>query len=201
MIFCTKSVLIQGETVVNMSLVHSQSQQILPDAPGAYGIRTLRSLRQSAQPSERLKIKIDTTYNYFLDTVDPVVGDLITHLLCEQPIDVPGAMLNYLTKKNEAIKRAARAASDKLGTTKPKSPEDAREEEEAEAAKKEMESREKEAKSKRDAKRPKKEQKLYLATSIGPVLSKLVNRIASTRPAQVVGFLCDELHAMIYGTE
>jgi ADP-ribosylation factor-like protein 13B len=184
-----------------MSVIHSETLSILPDAPGAYGIRTLRSLRQSQVPSERLKKKIDTTYNYFLDTVDPVIGDLITHLLCEQPIDVPGAMLNYLTKKNKAIKDKQRAASDKAGLTSPKSPEEVRKEDEEEIARRAKEAEEEQVKSKRNAKRPKKEQKLYLATAIGPVLSKLVNRIASTRPAQVVGFLCDELQAMIYGSE
>ena len=83
-----------------MSIVQSQSQSLLPDAPGSVsvGIRTLRSLRQGQTPTVRLQKKIDTTYNYFLERVDPIIGDVITHLLCEQPIDVPGAMLNYLNK-------------------------------------------------------------------------------------------------------
>eukprot|EP00605_Chrysophyceae_sp_TOSAG23-4_P000703 GSChrysophyteH1.ASY1.ANO1.787.1 assembled CDS len=145
-------------------VIASQSQPILSDVPGApsVGIRTLRSLRQSQQPSERLKKKIDTTYNYFLQEVDPVISETITYLLCEQPIDVPGAMLNFLNRRNELEK----------------------------------------AKKKGDEnKRPKKEHKLYLATSIGPIISKLVNRIATARPRKVVGFLCEELQTMIYGTE
>ena len=48
-------------------------------------------------------------------------------------------------------------------------------------------------------KRPKKEAKLYLALSIGPIITKLVNRIAVTRPKKVMAFMCDELKTMIYG--
>lgn len=170
-----------------------------PPGGGAYGIRSLRALRQNQEPSVRLQKKIDTTYNYFLNTVDPIVGDLITHLLCEQPIDVPGAMLNYLTKLNVAEKAKEAKAN---GETEPpvKNPEDVRAEEEASNAQKEMEARENESKNKRNAKRPKKEQKLYLATSIGPVISKLVNRIANTRPKKVVNFMCEELQTLIYGS-
>lgn len=183
-----------------MSSVHilPQSSNDKATESGAYGIRTLRSLRQNNQPSVRLQKKIDVTYNYFLNTVDPIIGDLITHMLCEQPVDVPGAMLNYLTKRSIQEKAAEKKAM--CSETETKSPEAVRQEEESEAAQREIEAKELEAKNKRNSKRPKKEQKLYLATAIGPVISKLVNRIATTRPEKVVNFLCDELQTMIYGT-
>lgn len=38
-----------------------------------------------------------------------------------------------------------------------------------------------------------KAQRLYLATQISPVITKLVNRIATTRPAEVLPFMCAEL--------
>jgi hypothetical protein len=98
-------------------MIESQQKEILPGqggSSGAYGVRTLRQLRRTnTEPSERLRQKIDTTYSYFLEEVDPVVGDLITHLLCDQPIDVPGAMLTYLTKRKEKMKAAEEAAEQK----------------------------------------------------------------------------------------
>ena len=45
----------------------------------------------------------------------------------------------------------------------------------------------------------KKEQKVYLATTIGPAVAKLVNRIASSRPQKVLDFIIYELEIMIYG--
>jgi ADP-ribosylation factor-like protein 13B len=173
-----------------MSIVQSQSQSLLPDAPGSVsvGIRTLRSLRQGQTPTVRLQKKIDTTYNYFLERVDPIIGDVITHLLCEQPIDVPGAMLNYLNKLDiqEKAKSNDAPISDADLTNQIKN------ENEPEVT---------DSKAKKAAKRPKKEQKLYLATSIGPIISKLVNRIANTRPKKIISFLCEELQTMIYGTD
>jgi len=189
-----------------MTTVASQPQSLLPGAPGApsVGIRTLRSLRQGPEPTERLQKKIDTTYDYFLQEVDSVIGDLITNLLCEQPIDVPGAMLQYLNNRNNADKAAEQAVSNGgVSPPRPAIEDTSRAENAADVAGTEeaAEAAEAAAAKKRKDKRPKKEQKLYLATSIGPIVSKLVNRIAVTRPKRVVAFLCEELQTMIYGTE
>ena len=43
----------------------------------------------------------------------------------------------------------------------------------------------------------KHEQKLYLDTVIGPVITKLVNKIAAMRPKVVLDFICNELSIMI----
>lgn len=167
------------------------SKSVLPGSgskSGAYGVRTLRQLRKNNQePSERLKKKIDTTYSYFLEEVDPVIGDLITHLLCEQPIDVPGAMLTYLTKRKEKMKEAEQTAE--KGKDADVEQREATEEAPADEA----------PPAPKVNKRPKKEAKLYLAVSIGPLVTKLVNRIAVTRPKKVVDYLCEELNEMIYG--
>jgi small GTP-binding protein len=42
-----------------------------------------------------------------------------------------------------------------------------------------------------------KSQKLFLATQISPILSKLVNRIATHRPTDVLSFMCDELQSLL----
>ena len=154
---------------------------------GAYGVRTLRSLRNS-KPSGRLQKKIDVTYNYFLEEVDPIIGDCITHLLCLQPKDVPTAMLTYL-KRKAAEQRAAAAVAADGGSSSSSG---------AETAEVLQQQQPEEQQDK--GVRPKKEQKLYLAMSIGPVVAKLVNRVAITRPKRVVDFLCRELNVMIYGT-
>ena len=170
-------------------MIESETKSVLPGSgkSGAYGVRTLRQLRKNNQePSERLKKKIDTTYSYFLEEVDPVIGDLITHLLCEQPIDVPGAMLTYLTKRKEKMKEAEQTAEKKDADVEQREATEEPPVEETPPAPKVN-------------KRPKKEAKLYLAVSIGPLVTKLVNRIAVTRPKKVVDYLCEELNEMIYG--
>ena len=149
----------------------------LKSTDGAYGMRTLRSLRNNAvssKPSERLQKKIDSTYNYFLEEVDPVIGSVITHLLCSQPEtdNIPNAMLEFLSDPV-----APSVNEDGVALTSPKRP------------------------NFDNSGRPKKEQKLYLATSIGPVIAKLVNRIAVTRPKKVVEFLRTELTNMINGID
>jgi ADP-ribosylation factor-like protein 13B len=45
--------------------------------------------------------------------------------------------------------------------------------------------------------RPRRDHKLFLASSIGPVIAKLVNRIAFSRPVSVVDFLLTELDTMV----
>jgi len=182
-------------------LLSSSTGNLLDNAPkeGAYGVRTLRSLRNS-NPSGRLQKKIDLTYNYFLEEVDPIIGDCITHLLCAQPTDVPAAMLSYLKKKSADLKAAEEAANPKSA---PSSAEDATPVAEDEAAGPATETVEEEAAEppvEEERKRPKKEQKLYLAMSIGPVVAKLVNRVAITRPKRVIDFLCKELNSMIFGS-
>ncbi len=172
-------------------IVESTGKTSLPGKTGgAYGVRTLRQLRRNNQePSERLRRKIDTTYSYFLEEVDPVIGDVITHLLCEQPVDVPGATLSYLTKKQEEARKAAEAAqaieNDDVDVQHREATKEVAIEEVAAPVK--------------VNKRPKKEAKLYLALSIGPIITKLVNRIAVTRPKKVMEFMCEELETMIYG--
>lgn len=179
-----------------MSVVGATKVFVKPNDPnsGAYGVRTLRTLRAEKSGSARLQKKVEVTYNYFLEEVDPIVGDLITHLLCEQPIDVPGAMLQHLQKqKLDAIKVQKRKESKATDAEK------AEEEVAERAAVQEELDKDLAIKAKRQEKKPKKESKLYLALSIGPVVSKLVNRIASIRPKKVVDFMVDELSTMIYG--
>lgn len=180
-------------------LLSSSTGNLLDNAPkeGAYGMRTLRSLRNS-KPSGRLQKKIDLTYNYFLEEVDPIIGDCITHLLCAQPTDVPAAMLAYLKKKSADLKAAEEAVNP---NSAPSSAEDPTRVAENEAAGPATETAEEAAipPAVEERKRPKKEQKLYLAMSIGPVVAKLVNRVAITRPKRVIDFLCKELNSMIFG--
>ncbi len=53
-----------------------------------------------------------------------------------------------------------------------------------------------EKESLKTAHRPKKELRHYLATSIGPVVAKLVNRVAAVQPEDVIDFMCKELASM-----
>jgi hypothetical protein len=49
--------------------------------------------------------------------------------------------------------------------------------------------------------RVKVEQKIYLASTIGPIIAKLINKIALTRPKPVLNFICEELEAIIAKSE
>lgn len=132
-------------------------------SPSPYGLKAIRDIKGSRsnplEPTERLKKKILDTRNYFYEKVDPLVGECITHLLCEQPSDVPKSMLIYFQKKSKG-ESIIPEASDK---NKP----------------------------------ARKELKLYLATRIGPVVAKLINRIALSRPENVVDFICTEMVSII----
>lgn len=178
----------------NVLLSSASSSDLMPTSDvggGAYGMRTLRSLR-NAKPSGRLQKKMDVTYNYFLEEVDPVIGDCITYLLCTQPRDVPVAMLAYLRKKAAKIK-AKQPTTGSSSSGSGGAQQQQEEEEEEERLEQEQEGSAGRAK-------PKREQKLYLAMSIGPVVAKLVNRVAIARPKRVVDFLCRELQLMVSGT-
>lgn len=140
---------------------------INPPSAAPYGLKAIREMKGSksnpSQPTERLKKKVLDTQNYFYEKVDPIVGECITHLLCEQPSDVSLSMLDYFQKKarGEPIVRTDTKLQHGI------------------------------------EKKAKKELKLFLATSIGPVVSKLINRIALTKPDNVIEFLCTEMTTII----
>ncbi|RYY81010.1 hypothetical protein EON63_16380, partial [archaeon] len=137
-----------------------------------YGMTAIRQIQATnthskpSKPTSRLAKRKESTYVYFLEKVDPVLGDCITHLLIEQPNDVPYAMINYF--KLLQAKQAANSSADDL--LQP---------------------------AQWPAIKPKKEMKLFLATNIAPIVSKLVNRIALSLPEDVLGYIVKELEDMM----
>jgi ADP-ribosylation factor-like protein 13B len=69
---------------------------MIQSASAPYGIKAIRQIKGNRRPSDRLNQKIKSTNDYFFEKVDPVIGSCITYLLCEQPIEVPKAMLIFL---------------------------------------------------------------------------------------------------------
>jgi ADP-ribosylation factor-like protein 13B len=142
-----------------------------------YGVKAIRQLRntnsakQFHQPRPNLQRQqiIEKTYDYFLREVDPIIGDCVTYLLCKQPENVPLTMLEYLTQLQKGNKLQPNSSSEE----NEKSP------------------------MKMMDKKPSKTQKLFLATQISPILSKIVNRIATQRPVDVIGFICQELQSFM----
>jgi small GTP-binding protein len=128
-----------------------------------YGLKAIRQIKatnttsQPPAPSARLQKKKEKIYSYFLERVDPLLGDCITHLLLSQPSDVPQAMIEYFQalSQNQEIINPIAAGS-----------------------------------------KPRKELKLFLATSIGPVVAKLVNRLAVMQPEQIIEFVIKELESI-----
>lgn len=60
---------------------NSRSMGSLLPEQTPYGVKTIRHIRKATRvvggkpaPSERLAKKIDTTYEYFLKEVDPLIG-------------------------------------------------------------------------------------------------------------------------------
>lgn len=142
-----------------------------------YGVKAIRQLRNTNsakqfhqhRPNLQRQHIIEKTYDYFLREVDPIIGDCVTYLLCQQPENVPLAMFEYLTQLKKGNKLQPNFPSDDS---------------------------EKSAVRTMD-KKASKTQKLFLATQISPILSKVVNRIASQRPVDVIGFICQELQSFM----
>ncbi len=128
-----------------------------------YGMKAIRQIRASnttstiPAPTSRLQKKKESTYRYFLEKIDPILGECITHLLLLQPQDIATSMIEYLqcVQQNKEIELP-------IGKHN----------------------------------QPKKELKLFLATSIGPVVAKLVNRLAVLQPENVLEFMVKELESM-----
>lgn len=142
-----------------------------PSAP--YGIKAVRHIKasntssQGPQISSRLKKRKEKTYQYFLEKVDPILGDCITHMLVEQPDDVIFAMVQYLR---------IFAAKMENQTPDPDLLEP----------------------SQWPSIKPKKEMKQFLAHHIGPVVGRIVNRIAVSLPDNAVDFMLGELSSMMF---
>lgn len=151
----------------------------IPDIPPAhYGIRSVRNMRFQSKkkvvpPSAKLVQKVDVTYNYFLKEVDPIISKVITHLLMKQPVNVPVEILDFVLIMKNGVSipdESSTHITDNKPSIAPVF----------------------------NAK-PKKTQKLYLATHIGPSIAKLVNSIAVNRPSRVLDFMIAELNQMIHG--
>eukprot|EP01031_Cornospumella_fuschlensis_P025118 gene25118-30335_t len=137
---------------------------------GMSAIRQIKATNTHSKPGKltsRLAKRKESTYVYFLEKVDPILGDCITHLLIEQPNDVPFAMINYF-KLLQAKQTAGSSAVDDL--LQP---------------------------AQWPAIKPRKEMKLFLAANIAPIVSKLVNRIALSLPEDLLGYIVNELESMM----
>lgn len=115
----------------------------------------------SLHPTQSTKLarRKQETYAYFLEKVDPILGECITYLLLEQPPEIPQGMIQFLNKWKESPHGVV--PSEALPGIKPK-----------------------------------KEMKLFLATNISPVITKLANRIAVKLPTDVIAFMIEELERM-----
>jgi small GTP-binding protein len=151
----------------------------IPEIPPVqYGIRSVRNMRFQSKkkivpPSTRLVQKVDVTYNYFLKEVDPIISKVITHLLMKQPVNVPVEILEFVLIMKSGVSTDENNTPNNTTDNKSSSPV--------------------------FNTKPKKAQKIYLATHIGPSIAKLVNRIAVNRPSRVLDFMIAELNQMIHG--
>jgi len=100
--------------------------------------------------------KINQTYDYFLKKVDPIVGECVTFLLCEQPTDVVACMINYLKEIKVGNKVESRTIEE-------------------------------------GEKRPRKQLKMFLTTSLGPIIANIMSKIAIAQPSEVIDFILGEL--------
>lgn len=134
-------------------------------ATATYGVKAIRQMKATntsslpPEQTQQLARRKQRIYAFFVQKVDPILGEMITALLLQQPADVTIAMIEYLKQwsNSESVTKAGDLPS--LG-------------------------------------KPKKEMKLFLATNIAPIISKLVNRIAVKLPEDVVGFMVQELQSM-----
>lgn len=137
----------------------------LTNSSSPYGIKAIRQMKAhnttSLHPTQSTKLarRKQETYAYFLEKVDPILGECITYLLLEQPPEIPQGMIQFLNKWKESPHGVV--PSEALPGIKPK-----------------------------------KEMKLFLATNISPVITKLANRIAVKLPTDVIAFMIEELERM-----
>ena len=133
--------------------------------PTPYGIKAVRQIKGNRDPSKRLTKKVNDTYNYFLEKVDPIISACITHLLLDQPEPsaIPESMIQFLTRAGPKLEIEVIPGQKALN-------------------------------------RSRKELKLYLALSIGPVVASLVNRLAVEQPDDVIPFMKTELKSMADGS-
>jgi ADP-ribosylation factor-like protein 13B len=96
--------------------------EIVSSSP--YGIKAIRQIKAhnttSLTPTQTIKLakKKEQVYAFFLEKVDPIIGECITSLLIEQPTNVPKAMIQFLQKKK--ITPDANFQEEDIPTLKPK---------------------------------------------------------------------------------
>jgi len=142
-------------------------------------VNTIRKLKQNRKKRKRdvSRSKIEQTHDYLSKNVDPIISTCITHLLHSHPEDPAGEMLNFLKKR-------------RLNHG-----------EEEEVEKSRVEVMEEEDENLNKKRKTKRQDRLYLATTISPVLTKIMNRVVVSLPDQVEEFLIDELSEMVQNGE
>lgn len=131
-----------------------------------YGVKTVRQLRNlkkvdllSRDRTSRQKQKQAAVFEYFRSQVDPIIQECVAFLLCAQPQDTAGVMLDYMSHWRDGRRKEYVLPE---GTTKTT-----------------------------------KAQRIYLATQINPIITRIVTEIAKVRPEDVVLCIIDELVRII----
>lgn len=118
----------------------------------------LRNRPTSTRPSSsRLRNKIDSTYSYFTNKVDPIISSCVTNFLLAQPKDIISALKLHFKKLKNIIINDNNTFDDILCYN------------------------------------PKKTQKIYFTYELGPILSKIIEKIAEFQPLDVVDYINEQL--------
>jgi len=85
---------------------YTNTVETLPNTPAvSYGVKTVKQLARATKarpgPSPMCQQSKDGIREYFLQNVDPLVADCVTHLLFQKPDDVVGTLIGYLTLRKE----------------------------------------------------------------------------------------------------
>lgn len=140
-------------------------------------IRVIRSLKGKnttsypTKPSNSLQKKKDMIYEYILTKVDPLMGKAVTHLLLSQPDNIILGMKEFL--QNYIAK---------LENNSEETPIDNQQKDDAELA------------GIRTGNRV--EMKLFAATRLHPLMSKLLNRVSRVLPEDPARFFLQELDSI-----
>jgi signal recognition particle receptor subunit beta len=122
----------------------------------------------------RQRRRLDETHAYLSSTVDPLMSDAITHLLCSRPVDVRHALLDFFTSKQNAVKNGK--------ATVAQFPVD------------DVLQQQSISSSSRPVHRM---DRLYMAREIGPITTELIHRALRWMPEDILSFFIDELRDIL----
>ncbi|CAN0083149.1 unnamed protein product [Scytosiphon promiscuus] len=166
-------------------------------APRTTALGERQPLPRAPRVSPRQRRRIEDTHAYLCARVDPIMGSLILDLMEGKPDNIRAAALDHLLSKKHGASGEAQMSTGGPGETKAggaaTKPADSQSEREFNSLNGQPRPAEKAGVTQQQQRLARRQDRLFMAREIGPLVTELIRRTLRCMPTDVEGFLIKQL--------